>query len=102
MGERVGPPTLSAEMLLWEVTAVCSRHGIPVDTSHPSAALAAATSLLRALGLTPAEPYRPPAITAAPDTTAVLAPVRPAAPPTRFRMGQHRVPANLSVVRDDQ
>lgn len=94
------PPTLSAEMLLFEVAAICSRHGIPVDTSHPSAALSAATSLLRALGLTPAEPARPPAITAAPDTTAVLAPVRPAAPP-RFRMGQHRVIPPLAVVRDE-
>jgi len=43
-------------MLLFEVAAMCSRHGIPVDTSNPSAARHAAGLLLRSLGLTVAAP----------------------------------------------
>ena len=68
----VGRPTLSPAMLLWEVTAIASRHGLPVDTSNPSACLHYAERLMQSLGLAVAA--EPPAeLLAAPaDSTAVL------------------------------
>src|SRR5678809_388116 len=45
-------PTLSPEMLLFEVAAMCSRHGLAVSTENPGAALHHAQGLMRALGLT--------------------------------------------------
>jgi len=61
---------LSPEMLLFEVAAMCSRHGLAVSTDHPTAALDAAARLLRALGLAPHEP-------------AAIMPAPPTAPPGR-------------------
>jgi len=91
-------PTLSPEMLLVEVAALCSRHGLAVSTATPSAALHHAARLLQALGLTvPAEP--PPAIAAAPmDSTTVLP--RMAVPqdrPVSFTRGSHRPGAPRSL-----
>lgn len=86
---------LSPEMLLFEVAAMCSRHGLAVSTDHPTAALDAAARLLRALGLAPHEPaalppappVRPPTVDGSPwrphhigdPPTALLPVVRPAA-----------------------
>lgn len=54
---------LTAEMLLFEVACLCSRHGIAIPaTGNPSAARYHAEGMLQALGII--EP--PPAITAAP------------------------------------
>jgi hypothetical protein len=47
-----GRPTLSPEMLLFEIAAMCSRHGVPVSTDNPGAAVHHATQLMRTLGLT--------------------------------------------------
>lgn len=60
------PPSLTPEMLLFEVAAMCSRHGIPVSTANPGAAVEHATRLLQTLGVMTAEPA---AIEAAPPVT---------------------------------
>lgn len=99
----VNRPTLSPAMMLWEVTAIASRHGLAVSTDNPSACLHYAEQLMRSMGLAvTAEP--PAALPAGPppaDATADL----PLAPglgfvdvprlprgdrPTDFRRGQHR------------
>jgi len=67
-------PTLSPEMLLFEVAAICSRHGIPVSTHNPAAALTHAARLLQALGLAEA----PPAIEAATSVLPVVVDEPPA------------------------
>lgn len=59
-------PTLSPEMLLFEVAAICSRHGIPVTSDNPGALVEHATRLLQTLGVMP---HDPPAIEAAPAVT---------------------------------
>jgi len=114
-------PTLSPEMLLFEIAAMCSRHGVPVSTDNPGAAVHHATQLMRTLGL--AVPLAEPlAIEAPPEpatSTAVL-PVMPAdephLPPSTFMLpprrpldgntfdrGRHRpgAPRSLQVVADD-
>lgn len=70
-------PQLGPEMLLFEVAAVCSRHGLPVQTNNPSAALYHAAGMLQALGL--ADP--PEAITAGPEPATTLLPRIPADEP---------------------
>lgn len=87
-------PTLSPEMLLFEVAAICSRHGIPVSTHNPAAALTHAARLLQALGLAEA----PAAIEAA---TSVL-PVVPYEDEPPATGDPHpgwnlRLPSNLAV-----
>jgi hypothetical protein len=127
-GEVSTRPTLSPEMLLFEIAAICSRHGVPVSTNNPGAAVHHATQLMRTLGLTvPID--EPLAIEAPPDitSTSVLPIVEPVAagdprpgwnlqipplpplPPRRpidghtFTRGQHRPGAerSLQVVADD-
>jgi hypothetical protein len=113
-------PTLSPEMLLWEVTAMCSRHGLPVSTDNPGAALHHAEGLMRALGLTlPTEqlaieaPHEPATSTAVlplvpadephlPPSTFMLPPRRPLDGHS-FDRGRHRpgAPRSLQVVADD-
>jgi hypothetical protein len=124
-------PTLSPEMLLFEIAAMCSRHGVPVSTDNPGAAVHHATQLMRTLGLTvPID--EPLAIEAPPAeplvSTAVLprvedlpatgdphpgwnlsVPPLPTLPARRpldghtFTRGQHRpgAPRSLQVVADD-
>lgn len=58
-------PVLSAEMLLFEVACLCSRHGIAVTARNPAAARYHAEGMLQALGL--AEP--PAALPAGPAPT---------------------------------
>jgi hypothetical protein len=104
------PTSLTPELLLWEVGAILARHGIPYATSNPTAAVHAATLLLRALGLTVAAepPAALPAGPAVPDApTATLPAVRwdsltSALPrrddvPPRFARGQHRPGAERSL-----
>lgn len=104
------PPTLTPEMLLFEVAAMCSRHGIPVSTSNPGAAVEHATRLLQTLGVMPHEPV---AIEATPTAEIARVPAEawtlpavelPHVPaPTRgvdgfsFRRGQHRPGAPRSL-----
>lgn len=109
---------LSPEMLLFEVAAMCSRHGIAVPaTVNPGAARHYASQLLRALGLVSDAPAGalpaalPPARWS--DATTALPLIREPAPgsapidprPLRERImparGAHRVSRPLSAVRDD-
>lgn len=114
-------PTLSPAMMLFEIAAICSRHGIPVSTDNPSAALYHVERTMRALGLVvPADPPEAIAATpATPEPTTAVMPVVPAdeprtgwnlgLPPRRpidgatFTRGQHRPGAqrSLQVVADD-
>jgi hypothetical protein len=103
-------PTLSPEMLLFEVAAMCSRHGVAVSSANPSAALYHAGHLLQALGI--GEP--PQAITAAPEPATALIPriprgaegavlsfpLPPRSNPTAFTRAQHRpgAPRTLNTV----
>lgn len=101
-------PTLSPEMLLFEVAAMCSRHGLPVDTRNPSAARHYAEQLLRALGLTPdtappaaIEPATPQplpvrSVFGGLDATAPLPRIPRAPEPAR-----HHLRPQLGVVRHD-
>ena len=111
----VGRPTLSPAMLLWEVTAIASRHGLPVSTDNPSACLHHAELLMRALGL--AVSTDPPAeLLAVPATSTAVLPRVPAdephlpagvlsmpLPPRRpidghtFARGQHRPGAERAL-----
>lgn len=94
-------PALSPAMLLFEVAAMCSRHGLAVSTDHPTAALDAAARLLRALGLAPHEPV---AIAPAPPRTQPDAPTAslPVVPAFGHRVGRgvHRMVRPFSVVPD--
>ena len=87
-------PTLSAEMLLFEIAAICSRHGIPVRCDNPVAALYHAGHLLQALGV--GEP--PQAIAAAPEPAATTLLPRVATDPRPFERGLQR-PGARPVLR---
>lgn len=102
---------LSPEMLLFEVAAMCSRHGLAVSSANPGAARHYAEQLMRALGLVSDAPAGAIA-SPAPDATAPIPVIRDG----RFvdvrpdpRLGQtighgrgaHRVSRPLAAVRDD-
>src|SRR6185503_12281148 len=74
------PPTLTPEMLLWEIGAVLARHGVGYSTANPSASLHYATQLLRSLGLMmPASAPAP--LEAAPEASTAVLPRVPAEEP---------------------
>ena len=75
---------LSPEMMLFEIAAICSRHGVPVQTANPSASVHYAEQLMRSLGIVPGEPT---AIAAGPATPAPLAAENAVMPPRDFTRG---------------
>lgn len=101
-------PGLSPEMLLFEIAALCSRHGLAVSSANPSASRHYAEQLLRSLAITTVQP---PAITAHPapvinEPTTELPTIdnRTHRPPLGFPIGSFasRSLGNpLRVVRDE-
>lgn len=109
--------TLSPEMLLFEIAAMCSRHGLSVSSANPGAAVHHAARLLQALGLADppaaiaAAPAPPPAQTTplpvvrAPSVNVVLprgsgdppSRVHPLDRPTSFAHGRQRPGAPRSL-----
>lgn len=93
---------LSPDMLLFEIAALCSRHGVAVSSANPGAAHHYAERLMHALGLiddTPAAAIAPPA--PGTDVTAPLPVVRDVNGDPwrdRVRRGSHRVMRPLSSV----
>lgn len=100
---------LSPEMLLFEVAAMCSRHGLAIPaTVNPGAARHYAERLLHALGLVDGSPAA--IAPAAPDVTAPIPvirdgafvapepPERPWPLPLRGPRGAHRMSRPLAAV----
>lgn len=100
-------PALSPEMLLFEIAAMCSRHGVPVHTNNPGAARHLAAQLMRALGIVPDEPAaiappppRPPAPVSRSVSFDVNVPTShlPVVDTRRPGRGTHRVQRPLSII----
>lgn len=73
---------LSPEMLLFEIAAMCSRHGLPVPPlANPAAAVAAAERLMHMLGLVSHEPIALPAAPAPDLNIPIKLPRQPDGPP---------------------
>jgi hypothetical protein len=87
---------LSPEMLLFEIAAICSRHGVPVQTANPSASVHYAEQLMRSLGITPGEPA---AIAAAPAAAPVELPPLPVNGFTRGVAAVRRTPPRHGSLR---
>lgn len=101
---------LSPEMLLFEIAAMCSRHGLAIPANaNPAAARHYAERLMHALGLVDDAPAGVLTSTPAPDVTTPLPiirdgafapepPERPWPLPLRGPRGAHRVSRPLSSV----
>jgi len=90
-------PTLSPEMLLFEIAAMCSRAGLAVSSANPAASRHYAEQLLRSLGLTVTTPALPaaPVVSVVDEPTTTLPVVPTPWRPPMFRDRTQR----LEVVR---